>query len=145
MTPNSHCGRPVVILNMHYTGLAIARGLQECGAAPVYGVGANETMFGNFSRYCKYVRCPDTEVAPDQCRDFLIKFSDQFDTRALLFPTRDLDLQFLSKYYAELEERNLAAKDQRKRHVPAARDRCEDQPNEDASNQCAARRPHAKE
>ena len=105
MTPNSHCSRPVVILNMHYTGLAIARGLQECGAAPVYGVGANETMFGNFSRYCKYVRCPDTEMAPDQCRDFLMKFSDRFDTRPLLFPTRDHDLQFLSKFHSELEER----------------------------------------
>jgi predicted ATP-grasp superfamily ATP-dependent carboligase len=105
MTPNSRHNRPVVILNMHYTGLAIARGLQDCGAAPIYGLGANETMFGNFSRYCKYVSCPDTEVAAEQCRDFLTKFSDQFDTRPLLFPTRDHDLQFLSKYYGELEER----------------------------------------
>jgi predicted ATP-grasp superfamily ATP-dependent carboligase len=98
-------GYPVVILNMHYTGLAIARGLRDCGAAPIYGLGANEVMFGNFSRYCEYVRCPDTEVAPDECRDFLTKFGDRFSTRPLLIPTRDHDLQFLSKYYSELQER----------------------------------------
>lgn len=96
---------PVVVLNPHYTGLAIARGLQGCGAAPIYALGANETLFGNFSRYCKYMWCPDTALAPEQCRDFLIKFAARFDTRPLLFPTRDHDLQFLSKYYAELEER----------------------------------------
>lgn len=98
--------RPVLILNMHYTGLAIARSLQDSGAAPIYGLGANQTLFGNFSRYCQFVSCPDTETAPEQCRDFLMKFSDQFgDTRPLLFPTRDHDLQFLSKFYGELEER----------------------------------------
>jgi len=107
MTPNSRHGLPVVILNMHYTGLAIARGLQDCGAAPIYGMGANETMFGNFSRYCKYVRCPDTGTAAEECRDFLKKFSDQFDTRPVLFPTRDHDLQFISKFYGELEERYI--------------------------------------
>ena len=92
---------------MHYTGLAIARGLRLCGAAPIYGLGANKTMFGNFSRCCKYVTCPDTEVAPEHCRDFLMKFSDQFDVRPLLFPTRDHDLQFLSTFYDELAERYI--------------------------------------
>jgi len=32
---------PVVILNMHYTGLGIARGLQGCSAGPIYGLGAS--------------------------------------------------------------------------------------------------------
>ena len=96
---------PVVILNMHYTGLAIARGLQDCGASPIYGLGADETLFGNCSRYCTYVPCPDTLTAPHECRDFLIRFSRQFEVRPLLFPTRDHDLQFVSKFYGELEER----------------------------------------
>jgi D-aspartate ligase len=96
---------PVLILNMHYTGLAIARALQTTGAGPIYGLGAHDTLFGNCSRYCKYIPCPDTLLAPTRCRDFLLKFSEQFETRPLLFPTRDHDLQFVSEFYGELEER----------------------------------------
>ena len=96
---------PVVILNMHYTGLGIARGLQGCSAGPIYGLGANESLFGNVSRYCTYVTCPDTQTAPEECRDFLMTFARQFDTRPLLIPTRDHDLQFLAKFYDELESR----------------------------------------
>ena len=96
---------PVVILNMHYTGLGIARGLQGCSAGPIYGLGASESLFGNVSRYCTYVPCPDTQSAPEECRDFLMTFASQFDTRPFLFPTRDHDLQFLARFYDELESR----------------------------------------
>jgi D-aspartate ligase len=96
---------PVVILNMHYTGLALARALQACGAGPIYGLGAHERMFGNFSRYCTYIRSPDTLLAPEQCRDFLLAFCEQFDIRPLLIPTRDHDLQFISRCYRDLMER----------------------------------------
>lgn len=101
--------RPVVVLNMHFTGLAIARGLRNCGAARIYGLGANESLFGNYSRYCQYVRCPDTLLQPEQCRDFLLQFAGQFETPPLLIPTRDHDLQFLSKFHGELQERYIVA------------------------------------
>jgi D-aspartate ligase len=96
---------PVLILNMHYTGLGIARALQGCGAGPIYGLGAHDRMFGNSSRHCQYVQTPDTLLAPEHCRDFLLEFSRQFTTRPLLFPTRDHDLQFIATYYSELVER----------------------------------------
>jgi predicted ATP-grasp superfamily ATP-dependent carboligase len=105
VNPKMARNAPVVILNMHYTGLAIARALQACGAGPIYGLGAHERMFGNFSRHCTYIRSPDTLLAPEQCRDFLLTFTEQFDSRPLLFPTRDHDLQFISRYYRELMER----------------------------------------
>jgi predicted ATP-grasp superfamily ATP-dependent carboligase len=96
---------PVLILNMHYTGLGIARALQGCGAGAIFGLGAHERMFGNFSRYCEYVRSPDTLLAPEQCRDFLLDFATRFASKPLLFPTRDHDLQFIAKYYSQLTER----------------------------------------
>jgi predicted ATP-grasp superfamily ATP-dependent carboligase len=96
---------PVVILNMHYTGLAIARGLQTCGVSAIYGLSANDAMIGNHSRFCRHVRCPDTESEAESCRDFLLAFSEQFGTRPLLFPTRDHDLQLIRRFHDELSNR----------------------------------------
>jgi D-aspartate ligase len=62
-------------------------------------------MFGNFSRYCEYVRSPDTLLAPEECRDFLLDFAARCDEKPLLFPSRDHDLQFIAKYYQQLKER----------------------------------------
>lgn len=100
---------PAVILNMHYTGLGLARALRACGVGPIYGLGAHSTLFGNFSRHAEYVPSPDTLLAPKQCRDFLLSFARRFEARPVLFPTRDHDLQFISRFYDELAEHYVLA------------------------------------
>jgi predicted ATP-grasp superfamily ATP-dependent carboligase len=101
---SSHRDRPVaVVLNMHYTGLALARALHGHGFQ-VYGLSSDPTLFGNASRTIEYHPCPDTEREPAQCRNYLRDFAQRLGRRALLLPTRDHDLNFIRACRAELEE-----------------------------------------
>jgi predicted ATP-grasp superfamily ATP-dependent carboligase len=62
-------------------------------------------MFGNRSRFCRYVPCPDTGEDAERCRDFLMRFAERLQARPLLFPTRDHDLLFLARFHEELQSR----------------------------------------
>lgn len=94
---------PAVVLNMHYTGLALARALRAQGLR-VHGVSSDPKLFGNVSRAIEFTQSPDTEREPQQCREFLIEFARKLGRRALLFPTRDHDLHFIRAHRAELGE-----------------------------------------
>ena len=65
---------PVVVLNMHYSGLGIARSLGPFGI-PVYGLSSEPSFPGNFSRYCQFRLSPDSLHEPDNLRDFLLDFA----------------------------------------------------------------------
>jgi len=93
---------PVVILNMHYTGLGIARDLKDSGAE-IYGVSHDATFFGNFSKYCTALHAPDTETEPEKCKEFLLTFAQSLGDRPILLPTRDHDINFIISYRRELE------------------------------------------
>jgi predicted ATP-grasp superfamily ATP-dependent carboligase len=83
-----------VILNMHYTGLGIARTLRDAGTA-VWGLSFNDGFIGNRSRDCRFMRYPDPAADPEAALAFLVDFARRFDGPPVLFPTRDLDLRFL--------------------------------------------------
>jgi predicted ATP-grasp superfamily ATP-dependent carboligase len=85
---------PVVVLNMHYSGLGIARSLGPFGI-PVYGLSSEPSFPGNFSRYCQFRLSPDSLHEPDKLRDFLLEFARTLDAKPIIFPTRDHDIQFL--------------------------------------------------
>jgi predicted ATP-grasp superfamily ATP-dependent carboligase len=85
---------PVVVLNMHYSGLGIARSLGPHGV-PVYGLSSDPDFPGNFSRYCQFRLSPDSLHEPEKLRDFLLDFAGTLGTRPIIFPTRDHDIQFL--------------------------------------------------
>jgi predicted ATP-grasp superfamily ATP-dependent carboligase len=85
---------PVVVLNMHYSGLGIARSLGPHGI-PVYGLSSEPNFPGNFSRYCQFRLSPDSLQEPEKLRDFLLDFARTLGTKPIIFPTRDHDIQFL--------------------------------------------------
>lgn len=93
---------PVVVLNMHYSGLGIARNLEHLGAS-VYGLSSDESFPGNRSKHCTYLRCPDTERQPAACRDFLLAFAERLGDRPILLPTRDHDIEFILRFRGDLE------------------------------------------
>ncbi len=93
---------PVVVLNMHYSGLGIARDLAPHGV-PVFGLSAHPEFPGSASRYCSFHVAPDSLLDPDGLEDFLLKFARRFDVRPVLFPTRDHDVEFLLARRANLE------------------------------------------
>jgi len=93
---------PVIVLNMHYSGLGIARDLAPHGV-PVFGLSAHPEFPGSASRYCSFHEAPDSLLDPDGLEDFLLRFARQFDVRPILFPTRDHDVEFLLARRANLE------------------------------------------
>lgn len=95
---------PVVALNMHYSGLGIARALAPHGV-PVFGLSAHPEFPGSVSRYCEFRKAPDSLLDPAGLEEFLLEFGLDFDTRPILFPTRDHDIEFLLARRASLERR----------------------------------------
>jgi predicted ATP-grasp superfamily ATP-dependent carboligase len=93
---------PVAVLNMHYSGLGIARNLAPLGVR-VYGFSAEPRFPGNTSRYCKFTRSPDSLAEPEAMLDFLIAFAREHDVKPVLFPTRDHDVHFINAHREALE------------------------------------------
>lgn len=95
---------PVVVLNMHYSGLGIARSLAPHGV-PVFGLSSSRGFPGNRSRYCTYVPSPDSLLEPDALCEFLLRFADRCADRPILLPTRDHDIEFLLRHRDVLEQK----------------------------------------
>ena len=93
----------VVVMNMHYTGLGIARALRGTGYE-VIGVGADATFLGAWSRYARFVVGPDSALQPEECARFLLDLAAQLGRPALLCPTRDQDVSFIMRFRAELAQ-----------------------------------------
>jgi predicted ATP-grasp superfamily ATP-dependent carboligase len=97
---------PVIVLNMHYSGLGIARSLSPLDV-PVYGLSSTRGFPGNYSRYCQFELSPDSLLDPIGLRDFLLRFADRFDTRPIVLPTRDHDIEFLLRQRDALEQKYI--------------------------------------
>ena len=95
---------PVIVLNMHYSGLGIARDLAPHGV-PVFGLSSNRSFPGNYSRHCSFVQSPDSLLEPLALRDFLLQFAARFADRPIVLPTRDHDIEFLLRHRDALEPR----------------------------------------
>lgn len=98
----------VVVMNMHYTGLGVARALAPA-QADVWGLSFDSNFIGNASRYCKFSRYPNPADEPAEALQFLVEFAGRFDRPPLLVPTRDLDIEFVLKHRAAVESRYLLA------------------------------------
>ena len=97
---------PVVVLNMHYSGLGIARSLAPSGVL-VFGLSAHADFPGSSSKYCQFEKAPDALLQPEQLKMFLLEFAKRFNERPILLPTRDHDIEFIGTYRAPLEERYI--------------------------------------
>jgi D-aspartate ligase len=91
-----------VVMNMCYTGLGIARSLGEHGV-PVTGLSAMRGIYGNFTRYAKIRRCPDSKHDPKGLLDYMLDLGTRADHKQIIFPTRDHDLVFLDRFRSELK------------------------------------------
>jgi predicted ATP-grasp superfamily ATP-dependent carboligase len=101
-------GRPysglpgTVVMNLSYTGLGIARSLGARGV-PVTGLSATGGVYGNFTRYAKVLRCPDSKEEPEALLDLLLRLGAKADHKQIVFPTRDHDVVFLDRFREELD------------------------------------------
>lgn len=92
---------PVLILNLFYSGLGIARDLAGRGVR-VIGLSAHRGIYGNRSRYCEVLFCPNSQEEPRQLAEFLLRKGPELQG-AVIFPTRDADVMFLDDFREELE------------------------------------------
>lgn len=91
---------PVVVLNIHHSGLAIARCLGPLGVR-VIGTSAKR-IHGNQSRWLQFRLSPDSLDDPNGLVQFLEALADELGERPVLLPTRDHDVNFISRYHTRL-------------------------------------------
>ena len=99
---------PVVVLNTHHSGLAVARDLAPLGVR-VIGLTAVPQFPGNCSRLLEYRRAPDSLTEGSELLDYLVRLAGELGKRVVLLPTRDHDINFISQHRATLDEHFILA------------------------------------
>src|SRR5215470_11234981 len=94
---------PVLILNLSYSGLGIARDLARRGLR-VVGLSSDRKIYGNFTRTCEVRFAPDAQHHPDELVRFLLAAGDEL-RGSVIFPTNDFDVLFLDSARGQLEPR----------------------------------------
>ncbi|HXI70971.1 MAG TPA: hypothetical protein VNN22_11510 [Verrucomicrobiae bacterium] len=98
MTNVSHGGPPTaVILNLHYTGLGIARSLKGRGI-PVIGLMGSPRQCGWLSRFCRARTSPSARTHPQALLPYLLDLAAEVGTGAILLPTSDADVLFITQH-----------------------------------------------
>ena len=92
---------PVLILNMSYSGLGIARNLRGRGMR-VVGLSSGSGACGNSTRLCEVRFTPDSQNEPEALTEYLLRSAHEF-SGAIIFPTRDADVLLLDRYRERLE------------------------------------------
>lgn len=92
---------PVLILNLFYSGLGIARDLAGRGMR-IIGLSAHPQIYGNFSRFCEVRPCPNSQEDPERLFDCLMSLAPEL-AGSIIFPTRDADVVFLDRYRDQLK------------------------------------------
>lgn len=97
---------PVIIMNMFYSGLAIARDLAGTGLR-VIGLSSDRKAYGNFTRFCEVRFAPDSLSEPELLVAYLKKAAEEL-RGAVIFPTRDADVVFLDRHREDLKDYQLS-------------------------------------
>lgn len=86
----------VIILNMFYSGLGIARDMAGKGVR-VVGLSSDRKIYGNFTRLCEVRWAPNSQEEPGELAAMLLKLSSELGG-AVIFPTRDADVLLLDRF-----------------------------------------------
>mgnify|MGYP001225699876 CR=1 FL=1 len=91
-----------IVFNCDYNGLSI---IQELGRHNVKVIALdNIRAIGTFSKYAKFIKCPNPQIAEELFIDFLLKLHTKLNARAVLFPTNDHWAYSISKYKNEMSK-----------------------------------------
>jgi predicted ATP-grasp superfamily ATP-dependent carboligase len=91
-----------IVFNCHYNGLSI---LQELGrhGVPCTAMDSSRSI-GTFSRYARWVRCPDPASAESEFVEVLYDFCAAQERKPVLFPTNDEWAVAIAKQRGRLSE-----------------------------------------
>jgi D-aspartate ligase len=102
MNPQGDNSKPaVIILNLFYTGLGIARNLSGYGIRTI-GLSADRKGYGRFSRFLEVRFAPNSHEEPLALKEYLLTAVTEL-SGAVIFPTRDADVLFLDNHREQLE------------------------------------------
>ncbi len=93
---------PALVFNCHYNGLSIIQELGRHGI-PVFALDDYRSV-GSFSRYAKFLKCPNPLENEQGFIDFLLNIGSSFDKPPVLFPTNDHWAIAIAKNKMLLEE-----------------------------------------
>ena len=79
---------PVLVFNCHYNGLSIIRELGRRGIKEIYALDSSRSL-GTYSKYTKYIQCPNPLVDEEGFITFLINLDLPGNEKPVLFPTHD--------------------------------------------------------
>ena len=85
-----------VVLGLGISGLGVARDLGREGVS-IIGIDHKTFNIGHFSRYCEHLVSPDVSKSENDFLDFLIKIGKELHSPAVLFPTEDVYVIFMSR------------------------------------------------
>lgn len=93
---------PAVVFNCQYNGLSI---IQELGRhdIPVFAMDHTRSV-GTFSKYAKFLQCPDPLNNEQRFIDRLTEIGSSFHQPPVVFPTNDQWAMAIAKYKRRLEE-----------------------------------------
>lgn len=96
---------PVIVYNTSYNGLSI---IQELGSLGIecYALD-NFRSVGSFTKYAKYLKCPDPNIYEKEFIDCLYNFCEKLAKKPVLFPTNDHWALITAKYKHKLSEVSL--------------------------------------
>lgn len=87
---------PVVVLNLFYSGLGIARDFAGTGIR-VVGLTAETHCYGNYTRFCEVRFAPNSQREPERLVEYLLASAKELNG-AVIFPTRDADVVMLDRH-----------------------------------------------
>jgi predicted ATP-grasp superfamily ATP-dependent carboligase len=90
------------ILGMGVNGLGVSRGLGEAGVR-VTGVEVAGWAPEFYSRYCERLVCPSPDAEPERVLELLLAQGVRLERPAVLLPTNDAFVRWMSRYRAELQ------------------------------------------
>ena len=97
----SQYSTPAIVLGLSVNGLGVIRSLGRQGV-PVYAMDYAPNRSARFSRYAKFVACPDAAKDPQGFIDFLLHFTKTLTGSAVLLPTGDNFNEFVNTHRAAL-------------------------------------------
>lgn len=87
---------PVVILGLSVTSLGVIRSFGRKGIR-VIGIDHKKDRIGSYSKYCEALKCPRAGEAEDDLLDFMEGVARKIQDNAVLIPTNDEFVLFLSR------------------------------------------------
>jgi predicted ATP-grasp superfamily ATP-dependent carboligase len=95
---------PAIVLGLGQNGLATARALGRVGI-PVIGIDSDLEQPGAQTRYARKIQCPDFSIEGPGLVECLERLADELGTKAVLFPSGDINLTVVSEYRERLAQR----------------------------------------